>query len=72
MRPGLVSFEVGVALLLVWLAVVCLVVVSYFLFRSWRRRHPVRKPPREGSYSEKLARRLGQRRERDASTSRKR
>lgn len=67
MRPGLVGFEVGVALLLVWLAVVCLVAVGYFLLRSWRRGHPGKKTPRESSYSMKLARRLGQRRPRQRS-----
>ena len=71
MRPGLVSYEVGVVLLIVWLAVVGAVVVGYFLLRGWRGRHPAKKAPREKSYSEKLVRRLARRRPREAWGSRK-
>ncbi len=59
MRPAVISIEVGLPHLLVWIAIVGLLAVGYLLYRMWRRRHP-KVAQRPVSYSERLGRRLAE------------
>lgn len=59
MRPAVISMQVGLPHLLVWIAIVGLLAVGYLLYRMWRRRHP-KVAQRPASYSERLAHRLAE------------
>jgi hypothetical protein len=59
MRPAVISMEVGLPHLLVWIAIVGLLAVGYLLYRMWRRRHP-KVAQRPASYSERLGHRLAE------------
>jgi hypothetical protein len=59
MRPASMSLQVGLPHLLVWIGIVALLVTGYFVYQSWRRRHPKR-AARQASYSERLGLRLAE------------
>lgn len=64
MRPAIISLQVGLPHLLIWIAIVALLVAGYFVFRKWRRRHP-KAARRQTTYSASLERRLANARTRD-------
>lgn len=51
--------EIGLPILLIWMAVFAACVVAYVAWRWWRRRHPVTPKPPEPSYARRLRTRLG-------------
>ncbi len=64
MRPSLVSLQVGLPHLLIWIGVVVLLVASLVFFRRWPHRHP-KDTTRRTSYSGGLKRRFAESRMRE-------
>lgn len=43
---------------LIWLGILLVGVVAWFVYRHWRRRHPIAPPAAEQSYSQRLGQRF--------------